>query len=90
MTDLESRIFLAIAGAKPSQQLAAVLAEIALTHAMIERDKAIHLFNVLMAANKPQAAMYLHAALGLAEDQSIDTLAVRHDAAESDTSETTS
>lgn len=69
--DLESRVFLAIAKTMPTKQPAAVIEEIETTHYLLERAKALHLFNVLMAANKTRAAMYLHGALGLAEDEPI-------------------
>jgi len=76
-------------GFEITMQPAAVLEEIQTTHYLLERDKALHLFNVLMAANKTHAAMYLHGALGLAEDQPIGTEPIRQNAEKSDTSEST-
>lgn len=39
MTDLESRIFLAIATSTPTKQPAAVIAELSTTHVIIERGR---------------------------------------------------
>lgn len=77
-TDLESRVFLAIARTMPTKQPAAVLAEIQKTHYLIDHDTALDVYNVLMAANKVTTAMRF-----------TKGWPIRQDAAKSDTPEST-
>ncbi len=77
--DLESRVFLAIAKTMPTKQPAAVLDEIQKTHVLIDRETALYVYDVLMAANKTTAAMRF--------TKGWPVESVRQSAAKSDTSE---
>lgn len=59
MPDLRTRIDAAIARVKASRAADEVLAEIASTHVLIDRDEAMNLYNVLMSVDKRTAARTL-------------------------------
>lgn len=72
MTDLESRIFLAIAKSTPTKQPAAVIAEIESTHVIVERAR----------WERVRIAAQLANCDGCFEPGDLDP--IRHDAAKSD------
>ena len=57
--DLHARVDNAIARVKATRAADEVLAEIGTTHILMDRDEAMHLYHVLMAANKTMAARKL-------------------------------